>query len=577
MDDKPKNIWKRSWKGRGAFFGRLVLATGLAFVVSLLGIIILDPWQWRADGSIVIVGTAGGAITALLFFFIRWLFCQHSLRRTFFGLACLITLIALFYAEEDWRGWHAWQTFKHKWEAKGEKFDLAGLAPPAVPDDQNFALTPIVASSYETFLDKNGHALRPRNTNIVNRLQMSIDDYNVLHLERPASSDWRMARTSDLKAWQNYYRILAAKTNEFPVPSQPQSPAVDVLLALSRNNSTIEELRQSGQLPYSRFPLEYDKEDPSAMTLSHLAALKGCAPVLELRALAELQNGQSDQALADIKLIFRLVDSIRTEPILISHLVRMVMVNFALQPVWEGLAEHNWSDAQLAAIDQELDRLDFPADYKLAMRGECADDVGTIGFLERHRSRSNFNEVFDWGDDVAILYYFGPNGWFEQSKFRVGRFFVEQYLPLANVDRQTVSPTLVRNTDALLRAATKHKGLFNFLERTLLPELGTVAKRFAYAQTSVDLARVAIALEHYRLMHGDYPESLDVLAPQFIAKLPHDVINGQPLHYRLTSDGQFVLYSVGWNEADDGGEVGLTKNGNVDISTGDWVWRYPQK
>ena len=38
-----------------------------------------------------------------------------------------------------------------------------------------------------------------------------------------------------------------------------------------------------------------------------------------------------------------------------------------------------------------------------------------------------------------------------------------------------------------------------------------------------------------------------------IEKLPHDIINGQPLHYRRTDDGQFVLYSVGWDEKDDGG------------------------
>ena len=83
----------------------------------------------------------------------------------------------------------------------------------------------------------------------------------------------------------------------------------------------------------------------------------------------------------------------------------------------------------------------------------------------------------------------------------------------------------------------------------------------------MDLARVAIALERYRLAHGEYPESLDALAPQFIAKLPHDIINGQPLHYRRTADGQFVLYSVGWNETDDGGEVGFKKDGSVDINT----------
>jgi hypothetical protein len=99
----------------------------------------------------------------------------------------------------------------------------------------------------------------------------------------------------------------------------------------------------------------------------------------------------------------------------------------------------------------------------------------------------------------------------------------------------------------------------------------------------VDLARTAIALERYRFARGEYPESLDALSPQFITKLPHDVINGQPLYYRRdpaspgsgAAGGQFVLYSVGWNETDDGGQVGLTKNGNVDVKTGDWVWRYP--
>ena len=111
----------------------------------------------------------------------------------------------------------------------------------------------------------------------------------------------------------------------------------------------------------------------------------------------------------------------------------------------------------------------------------------------------------------------------------------------------------------------------------LLPALGGAVKKFASGQSSVNLARTAIALERYWLARGEFPESLNALAPQFIAKLPRDVINGQPLHYRRTSDGQFVLYSVGWNETDDGGEVGLTKNGNLDINTGDWVWRYPDK
>ncbi len=69
-----------------------------------------------------------------------------------FALACFATLIALAYAEEDWRGWHAWNKFKHQWEAKGEKFDFASVVPPPVPDDQNFAMAPIWVESIKATL-----------------------------------------------------------------------------------------------------------------------------------------------------------------------------------------------------------------------------------------------------------------------------------------------------------------------------------------------------------------------------------------------------------------------------------------
>jgi hypothetical protein len=54
--------------------------------------------------------------------------------------------------------------------------------------------------------------------------------------------------------------------------------------------------------------------------------------------------------------------------------------------------------------------------------------------------------------------------------------------------------------------------------------------------------------------HSAYPEILDALVPQYLDKIPLDLIGGQPLHYRRADDGKFLLYSVGWNETDDGGK-----------------------
>ena len=52
----------------------------------------------------------------------------------------------------------------------------------------------------------------------------------------------------------------------------------------------------------------------------------------------------------------------------------------------------------------------------------------------------------------------------------------------------------------------------------------------------VNEAQIACALERYRLAHGEYPETLDALVPQFIEKVPHDIIGGGAAH--LSSHGK---------------------------------------
>jgi hypothetical protein len=66
-------------------------------------------------------------------------------------------------------------------------------------------------------------------------------------------------------------------------------------------------------------------------------------------------------------------------------------------------------------------------------------------------------------------------------------------------------------------------------------------QKCARNQTIVNQAPIACALERYLLAHGEYPESPDVLIPQFIAEIPHDVIGGQPPHYRRAAGGTFLL------------------------------------
>jgi hypothetical protein len=110
-------------------------------------------------------------------------------------------------------------------------------------------------------------------------------------------------------------------------------------------------------------------------------------------------------------------------------------------------------------------------------------------------------------------------------------------------------------------------GLYKLIAAIAVPNSKIAIQTFARTQTKTDQAQIVCALERYRLAHGSYPETLNELVPYFMEKLPHDIIGGQSLKYRRTADEQFLLYSVGWNETDDGGKL------NSSYDQGDWIWQ----
>lgn len=74
-------------------------------------------------------------------------------------------------------------------------------------------------------------------------------------------------------------------------------------------------------------------------------------------------------------------------------------------------------------------------------------------------------------------------------------------------------------------------------------------------EAEIRTARVGLALEWYRQEQGDFPESLDALVPQYLEAVPPDPFAAGPVRYCLTPELALV-YSVGLNGVDDGGELG---------------------
>jgi hypothetical protein len=509
----------------------------------------------------------------------------RMLRALLYIVGLPAVVVICFYAEEDARGKGDWNAFKQKWEAKGENFDRASFIPAAVPDNKNFALTPIVYSTYGYILTRDGKVIPEdkRDRNFVDGLKLEWDWLEAEHQPTNGIGDWTKGTLSDLKPWQAYYRDLAAKTNLFPVPSESKTPAKDVLLAISIYDDPIEELRQASLLPYSRFPLTYDAENPEEIYLPHLARLKRCSTFLQFRSIAELQNAESQKSLEDIKLSLRLAAVIRSEPFLISHLVRVAMAETALQPVYEGLAHHQWSDAQLAELHSELAKFDFVVDYQFNMRAETVFlQQGLFNYLRHNQDRLldlklgtlDYDPIphFHWVKKCGRLI---PSGWLYQNQTRCADMTFQYFVPIADTNRQTISPSLADAASAAFAAETQNLTPYTVLERILARPLDGAARRFAHAQGSLNLAQTAIELEQFRLATGNYPESLDDLKSQHLRVPPNDVINGLPLHYSHTNE-TFLLYSVGWNETDDGGKIGVKRHQPTpDPALGDWVWKYP--
>jgi hypothetical protein len=61
------------------------------------------------------------------------------------------------------------------------------------------------------------------------------------------------------------------------------------------------------------------------------------------------------------------------------------------------------------------------------------------------------------------------------------------------------------------------------------------------------------AVRRWVLQHGAPPESLESLVPEFLSAVPLDPYGDGPLKYRRTDD-RYLLYSVGSNGTDDGGQ-----------------------
>lgn len=95
----------------------------------------------------------------------------------------------------------------------------------------------------------------------------------------------------------------------------------------------------------------------------------------------------------------------------------------------------------------------------------------------------------------------------------------------------------------------------------MLSEYRSRARGEARWRVTTDAAMLAVALVRYRAARGTLPATLADLTPTYLKEKPLDLLTGQDMRYVRQPDG-FVVYSVGPDGKDDGGQVRGERSSN---------------
>ncbi len=500
-----------------------------------------------------------------------WIIAGRILLGFFATLILLALLLKIFCTEENWRGRRALAHCERELRARGEKLDLATFVPPLVPDAENFAMAPLLAplaKASRQDLDRNP---KPPGSPLERLDKVRLQWVGDSKPFPPGSGDYEIGKPTDLVARQRY---LQKDPQQNSVANQREA-ARAVLGWLTRWSPELEEFSIAANRPYARFPLDYSKG--FAVPVPHLIYLLRFAQVYYLRAIAALEAGDTASALRDLKTLDRMQAAIRSEPLLVSYLVRIAIIKLLMQPVWQGSVEHFWDEDQLRGIQAMLARIDLIVDYARVVRGERA--IGNIMYEKFRASRrpmgSIISEYFSWLEtprQFSILAFLPSEAVLCQNQASSERWVQDYVLPVVDASAHRIYPA--RQKEAVRVNDETKSTPYNVLSKLTARGTDSLPIRTATAQVAIDEAVVACALERFRLRTGQFPNALDALVPDYLPAIPHDLIGGAPLRYRRESDGNYLLYSVGWNEVDDGGVIvpKSAEHPGRDNEKGDWVW-----
>ena len=458
-------------------------------------------------------------------------------------------------------------------KAQGEPMELAQVVPPPVPPEQNAAPLFLKAAG---LLAKNN---------------------DVLSTNPP----WAMRGVAPGKA-------MAGWAQQEIRSSDATNSWLQVKAALEQNRSALALLSQITNSSRFDFGLKYDQR--FEMVLTHLSLEKKMAQRLTASALYDLRSGDRSAAVKNIRTILTLVRDTRDERTAISQLVRIAIAQIGVGATWELLQSPKLTEGQLARLQADWGQLEFieaarnvlPVEregnevttakwrsssdelnhyFELQKNARATLDISDEEDSVWHRAKMKVEIIgwrYWWSYSDELRYLKGCEVLINSLQLAQTNGSFQQALAAQDARLEELGISKLRNSVDSIFSSTID---FHALQSESVVTLAGFVRKVLRVEAAKQTVVAAIALKQYQLEHGNYPDGLNSLVPEFVSKVPLDPVDGQPLRYRRNADATFLLYSVGENGKDDGGDPSLEKDATsssfnwLNPQARDWVWPQP--
>jgi hypothetical protein len=366
----------------------------------------------------------------------------------------------------------------------------------------------------------------------------------------------------------------------------------DLAVALDQNRAKLDALRTLMKAPPAG--LSYDlAKSMRDNSLPNFVAVRVAAQTLHTSVISDLHQGDLDAALRDLEALLSCVNLYRDDPTLVNYMIRIAVLGLSVDACWDALQADGWTEPQLAAFQRAC-----PSTSGLLSqmpRVLETERAARLCQLESFRSQSNrrwvarYKEMFDSFGTKPLQSDAGPSAmfwrqwffhsvwsfaWADQEKLEFAQQEQLRIQALREATRTQSWQQLKQDLTALQKDYHAPVAAWRFYTRLPLDSiLVSPADEHAPAPVypCVDFSRAwstamknltlnnlvctAIALKRYQLKHGTLPQNLAALVPDFVPTLPADLMDGKSLRYEPYPNGSFILYSVGEDGQDDGGNA----------------------